>query len=348
MKNKRQKVVLGMLVAALLGVRQAAFVATREAEPKGALYREYLLFLGSLQNRVSDQTSAASQALSQLDQDATVERIRDVVNRSLAMVEGTHAQTHAPSSSHARILERAHELLQETVFEIGRLAREAQDVRKYREAIAGLLGRVQSWADTPAEVRIQMVQTSKNAQPSGILGVQKFPLPPTEDNIEGPFYRPNAPFTTRLAGPRDSGGALVISGKVLGRDGTHIAGALVDVWQADSQGEYDISHPDDRTNPRILYRFRGRMHTDINGGFQFETVMPAAYAIGEGRFRPKHIHYKISAPTFKALTTQMYFEGDIYNAVDPWWRPSLSIPLETTNGYKRGTFDIVLSPQAPQ
>jgi catechol 1,2-dioxygenase len=150
----------------------------------------------------------------------------------------------------------------------------------------------------------------------------------TEDNILGPFYREGAPFRTVLASP-DEGQPLVIDGTVFGPDCVPLPGALVDVWQANDAGVYDITSSD--------YLWRGRMLALDDGSYHFETILPGWYPT-----RPKHIHYKVSQDGFLPLTTQLYFEGDPYLKIDPYVRPSLIIPLTQINDVWYGTFDIVL------
>ncbi len=71
-----------------------------------------------------------------------------------------------------------------------------------------------------------------------------------------------------------------------------VAGALLDFWHADADGEYDLDG----------FRLRGHQFTDGEGHFSLETVMPGLYP---GRTR--HIHVKVQAPGGPILTTQLYF-----------------------------------------
>jgi protocatechuate 3,4-dioxygenase beta subunit len=72
------------------------------------------------------------------------------------------------------------------------------------------------------------------------------------------------------------------------------------------------------------------------------TVLPGRYPNGRS-FRPRHIHYKVRAPGFPELTTQLYFEGDEFITTDPWARVSRSIiPLRRDSAGARGTFDLIL------
>ena len=151
--------------------------------------------------------------------------------------------------------------------------------------------------------------------------------PVTEANIEGPYYRPGAPLRSRLADGL-KGDPLKIGGRVLSPDGTPLAGALVDVWQADRDGAYDL-----KSDAFVL---RGRIRAGADGRYAFETILPGQYDLGEAK-RPAHIHYKISADGHAGLTTQLDFKGDPWLARDPFVRDSLIIDKTS------GTFDIVLA-----
>lgn len=166
---------------------------------------------------------------------------------------------------------------------------------------------------------------------AALLGAQEGSkaLAPTESNIEGPYYRKDAPFRAKLAEGL-KGDALVISGRVLSPDGKPLRNAVVDVWHASAQGEYD--------NDSAKFLLRGRIRTDQDGLYRYETIMPGQYDLGEAK-RPAHIHYKVSADAHRPLTTQLYFKGDPWLERDPFVRKSLIIDLEKT----AGTFDVVLA-----
>lgn len=174
-----------------------------------------------------------------------------------------------PAAVRARVRRETRELLEEMSREVARLAREASNVREFEAGLGGLSRQIEDWAGGRGA-----------AEDTGNLA-ERARLAPTEDNIEGPFYRPDAPFTTRLAGPQEAGDVLVVSGRVLGADGEPLPGALVDVWLADSRGAYDIAHPSDRDNPDIPYRLRGRMRAGPDGAFRYEAVLPGQYEIAE-------------------------------------------------------------------
>lgn len=169
----------------------------------------------------------------------------------------------------------------------------------------------------------------------------------TEDNPEGPFYLPGAPFRSQLAPAREPGDRLRIAGRVLGGpDCEPLAGAVVDVWHASSDGFYAGLEAPKPLKPED-YHFRGRIRTAQDGSYAFDTVVPGAYRVDRERMRPRHIHYTVSHPSCRSLTTQLYFAEDPLHAGDPMVKPSLIIPLLRQGGTGataafEGTFDIVL------
>jgi protocatechuate 3,4-dioxygenase beta subunit len=153
----------------------------------------------------------------------------------------------------------------------------------------------------------------------------------------GPYYKPGAPERSDIVDGQP-GQALVVSGTVYGCDCvTPLAGAVVDVWQANDAGEYDNTG----------YVLRGKMTTDAEGHYEIATILPGFYLNGAS-YRPRHIHYKVSHLDDVALTTQLYFEGDPNIPTDAFVKPSLVMPLSEEPDGAGGTrfrcvFDIVLA-----
>lgn len=167
----------------------------------------------------------------------------------------------------------------------------------------------------------------------------------TTASQEGPFYRAGAPWLTRLCDPHEPGEPLVIVGRVTAAETcAPLKDAVVDVWQANHTGLYD-NQMKEYANKFYL---RGRMKTDAEGRYTFTTILPAAYSTGSS-MRAKHIHYKISAPGYELLTTELYFEGDKYNTTDTMVKPALITALsdfklpQEKRKYLKGTFDVVLA-----
>lgn len=150
---------------------------------------------------------------------------------------------------------------------------------------------------------------------------------PTPPQMDGPYFKPNSPLRTSLVTPGTPGTQLTVSGYVFGRACRPIAGALLDFWQADTNGAYDMAG----------FAFRGHQFSDSTGAFVLTTIVPGLYP---GRTR--HIHVKVQAPGQPVLTTQLYFPGEPRNSTDTLYDPVLLMNVRAAGSGKQGTFDFVL------
>ncbi|MFS8978310.1 dioxygenase family protein [Cupriavidus necator] len=139
----------------------------------------------------------------------------------------------------------------------------------------------------------------------------------TPGALLGPFYRANAPrYACGDCVVQDDapGLPLLVSGTVRATDGTPLAGALVEIWQASPVGLYDNQDPNQPDR-----NLRGCFHTDEAGGYHFRTVRPAGYPVpthgpvgtllaAQQRhpYRPAHIHFIVAAPGYRTLVTQVF------------------------------------------
>ncbi len=180
----------------------------------------------------------------------------------------------------------------------------------------------------------------------------------TSRNVLGPFYLEGAPLIEdgRLMSEDEAGDRLVMSGTVRNLDGEPLAGAELDVWQADAQGRYSGFNP----GPAEM-NLRGRLLSGSDGGYELHTVRPEGYTIphdgptgrlltslGRHPWRPAHIHLKASHEGYQSLTTQVYFsdskylDSDVANAV----RDDLVRPLTSAEDGYSLAFDVALEPAA--
>jgi catechol 1,2-dioxygenase len=166
---------------------------------------------------------------------------------------------------------------------------------------------------------------------------------PTADDVLGPFYRPGAPYRAKICPALASGVCLLISGRVWAYDNKRPLSANLDIWQANSAGDYDS---ESRRRRSVSFVNRARCMTDESGHYEFETIHPGSYRLNDGTWRAPHIHFLVSAYGFKTLVTQLFFKGDKYLNTDPFVKKSLIIPIRSPHvqGKKiqRGVFDIVL------
>jgi protocatechuate 3,4-dioxygenase beta subunit len=176
--------------------------------------------------------------------------------------------------------------------------------------------------------RRKMIQFSVLSGLAGALGVNNgiakaLALMPTPDETEGPFYpvqdrQDKDADLTRIEGHAAvaQGHHIVVNGRVTDIAGNPVENAVIDIWQADANGRY--RHPRDPNPAKADENFQGWaiLRSGENGLFRFKTVMPGAYPASGSWVRPPHIHFKISKPGYRALTTQMYFPGQELNLGD--------------------------------
>ncbi len=162
----------------------------------------------------------------------------------------------------------------------------------------------------------------------------------TTNDILGPFYRADAPLRDDLTTDDLEGTRIKIKGNVYASDcSTVLKDALVEIWHADSAGEYD--------NDTEEFMQRASWKTDDKGFYSFKTIMPGKYLNGK-LYRPAHIHFRVSAEGHKELISQIYFTGDPHIEKDPWASAKkakeriLTIIPEDVNGNLVVNFDIYL------
>lgn len=144
----------------------------------------------------------------------------------------------------------------------------------------------------------------------------------TDSTVFGPFHVEGAPRFN--AGEDIAGGAsgepCWVQGRVLGKEGEAIPHAVIEVWQADDEGFYDVQRAD-LQQPQA----RGVLQADAQGRFSFRSIVPVAYPVPTdgpvGRlleatkrhpWRPAHLHFMISAPGYRKLITHVFRRDGVY------------------------------------
>jgi protocatechuate 3,4-dioxygenase beta subunit len=122
---------------------------------------------------------------------------------------------------------------------------------------------------------------------------------------------------TRVLGhkARAKGQIIHLTGRVLNVRGKPVAGARIELWQANALGRYD--HPSD-PNPAPLdpdFQGYGEQLTDSEGRYRFITIKPGPYPAEEVRIRTPHIHFDVMGHTDRRVT-QLFFAGEPLNAQD--------------------------------
>ena len=184
----------------------------------------------------------------------------------------------------------------------------------------------------------------------------------TESTVLGPFHMVASP--RRALGDSidlvGTGPQCVLEGRVLSAGGTPLPGAVLDVWQANDQGFYDVQQPDVQPPGNG----RGLFTADQDGAYRFRTIVPTYYPIPTDGpvgtlleatkrhpYRPAHIHFIATAPGHRPLTTHIFVAGSPYIESDAVFAVKKSLiteftPADDPNQPARANFDIVLQPES--
>ncbi|MGV6875538.1 intradiol ring-cleavage dioxygenase [Pseudochelatococcus sp. B33] len=158
-----------------------------------------------------------------------------------------------------------------------------------------------------------LVDAINNRKPSGA----------SESTVLGPFHVADAPELPMGANIclDGKGEDMVIAGRILDTEGQPVSGAVIDVWQANDEGFYDVQQKGIQPD----FNLRGVFRTGADGRYWFRAVKPKYYpipddgtvgkllcALGRHPYRPAHLHYIIEADGYEPLTTHIFDPDDPY------------------------------------
>ncbi|HWY82516.1 MAG TPA: intradiol ring-cleavage dioxygenase [Roseiarcus sp.] len=145
----------------------------------------------------------------------------------------------------------------------------------------------------------------------------------SESTVLGPFHvagAPELPMGANICLDR-KGEDMAISGRILDTERRPIEGAVLDVWQANDEGFYDVQQRGIQPD----FNLRGIFRTGPDGRYWFRAVKPKFYpipndgpvgklltALGRQPYRPAHLHFIIKATGFDTLTTHIFDPDDPY------------------------------------
>ncbi len=192
----------------------------------------------------------------------------------------------------------------------------------------------------------------------------------TESTVLGPFFVDGAPQI-------ENGGDLSfgatgepcwVEGSVRDEDGAPIAGARLEVWEADDDGFYDVQYEQERTSARA------HLFSEPDGSYRFWALTPTPYPIpddgpvgrllaatGRSPMRAPHLHFMVSAPGCRTLITHIFVAGDAIDGdsvfgvrdslVKAFDRQLAGTPAPDGRAvegtWTRARFDIVLAAELP-
>lgn len=181
----------------------------------------------------------------------------------------------------------------------------------------------------------------------------------TEATVFGPFHVDGAPeyeLGTDISNGA-TGTPCTVRGTVRGIDGKPVANAMLDVWQSDENGLYDVQKPEVSEA-----QARGIVFTDAEGRYSFDSILAVPYPIphdgpvgqmleatGRHPWRPAHLHFLIKADGYETLITHIFRENSTYIDSDAVFAVRSSLVcdwVEQPDGHFLVEYDFVLNPKA--
>ncbi|WP_089106998.1 intradiol ring-cleavage dioxygenase [Streptomyces hyaluromycini] len=191
----------------------------------------------------------------------------------------------------------------------------------------------------------------------------------TEATVFGPFFVDDSPEIAQ-GGDLAFGAAgepCWVEGTVTDSAGKPVAGARIEVWEADEDGFYDTQYGDDRMAARA------HLFSEADGRYRFWGLTPTPYPIphdgpvgallaatGRSPMRASHLHFMVSAPALRTLVTHIFVRGDelldrdsVFGVKESLVKDFVAQPAGTPTpdgrdlggrSWSRVRFDIVLAP----
>jgi catechol 1,2-dioxygenase len=238
---------------------------------------------------------------------------RSQIDAVIERIESTEAQ----GQGSERIKEIVNRLTRDLFYAIEDLDIQPEEIWKAVDWLT-LTGKNNEWGLVAAGIGLEHFLDLRMDEAEARAGITGG----TPRTIEGPLYVPGSPESVGYAEletvPEVGGERLYMQGQVRDEDGKPVPHAKVEVWHCNLRGMYSIF---DTSQPP--YNLRRAIITDEQGRYRFKSILPVGYscppggatdqflkAVGRHGSRPAHIHFFVTAPGYRKLTTQINIEGD--------------------------------------
>jgi protocatechuate 3,4-dioxygenase, alpha subunit len=141
-------------------------------------------------------------------------------------------------------------------------------------------------------------------------------LTPSGSQTVGPFFHLGLEHlcTRDDATAAEDAGLMTIRGRVIDGAGVPVKDAVLEIWHADTNGQFNACEP--FANGRTACFTRAA--TGDDGAFGFTLARPGAIAGDTGQKQAPHVAVLLFARgLMRHLLTRMYFPGEPANAIDP-------------------------------
>lgn len=154
-----------------------------------------------------------------------------------------------------------------------------------------------------------------------------------------------------LVEDRTKGQRIIVKGQVTDGDGALVPDAMIEIWQADTNGYHNHEEDPNRAKADKHFRGFGRAENVDDAVFEFKTVKPGVVAYDEEQNQAPHINVRIFARGMLTHAyTRLYFSDEeeanktdpILNLVDVARRPTLIAQLEPSEDLPTYCFNIRL------
>ena len=138
----------------------------------------------------------------------------------------------------------------------------------------------------------------------------------TPSQTVGPFFTIGMePLYCADIAAGSEGQRIEISGRVLDADGAPVPDAILELWQADANGNYFSSQESSAAKNEIPGF--GRVPTNEAGEFHFRTIKPGRVPDPSGGFQAPHILVSFFCRgLLRRLVSRIYFPNEPSNASD--------------------------------
>lgn len=129
----------------------------------------------------------------------------------------------------------------------------------------------------------------------------------------GPFFHVGMQYldANDIAPSGTAGERVAVEGQVLDGNGMPVPDAVIEIWQANANGEYAGATKAPAHGGASGFTGFGRISTDQEGRFHFTTIRPGRVPGPDGNMQSAHLAVRVMLRgLLKGLVTRLYFPSE--------------------------------------